>query len=66
MISMPDRTSEAIRAIELGEPVDWKRLADLTTLDMVLFGKQCVEDAILENEKYDAEFLRMGLKLLES
>ena len=45
MVTTPDRIGEAIAALERGEQVDWKRLADLQALDLARAGQQHAEEA---------------------
>ncbi len=51
MITTPDRISGAIAAMEKGEQVDWRKLADLQALDIAHLGRQFAEDAIVYNEQ---------------
>ena len=54
MITTPDRVGEAIAAIERGEQVDWRKLANLQVLDVVHAGRLYVEDAIrFQEAEYD-------------
>lgn len=58
MITIPDRIGDAISAMERGEQVDWRKLADLQALDLVRAGRQFVEDAILRDEAANADLER--------
>ena len=51
MITLPDRIGVAIAALEKGEQVDWQKLADLSSLDLIRAGRQFVEQAIVFNEE---------------
>ena len=51
MVTTPDRIGAAIAAIEKGEQVDWQKLADLSSLDLIRAGRQFVEQAIVFNEE---------------
>ena len=53
MIQTPDRLADAIASIEKGEPVDWRKLADLQALDLVRAGRQHAEQAVRDNEARD-------------
>ncbi|MBX3450596.1 MAG: hypothetical protein KF777_13595 [Planctomycetaceae bacterium] len=53
MITRPNRLLEAVQAIEAGQPVDWDRLAKLQTLDLVIVGRQFIEQAVIEQEQAD-------------
>ena len=50
MITVPDRIGDAISAMERGEQVDWRKLADLQALDLVQLGRKFVEEAIARDE----------------
>jgi hypothetical protein len=50
MITIPDRIGDAISALERGEQVDWRKLADLQALDLVRAGRKFVEEAIARDE----------------
>lgn len=51
MITLPDRISGAIAALEKGEQVDWQKLADLQALDLARIGRQFAEQAIAYHEQ---------------
>lgn len=51
MITVPDRISVAIAAMEKGEQVDWRKLASLQALDIARVGQQFVEEAIVFQEQ---------------
>ena len=53
MIQVPNRLLEARQALEADKPVNWKRLADLQALDLVIAGRQFVEEAIRDHEAAD-------------
>ena len=46
MLTAPDRISEAIAAMDRGEQVDWRKLANLQALDLAVLGRQFVDDAV--------------------
>lgn len=51
MIVPPNRIGDAIAALEKGEQVDWRKLADLQALDLVRIGRQFAEEAVAYNEQ---------------
>lgn len=57
MISTPNRLLDLLAKIESGQDVDWGRVAMLQSLDLVIAGRQFVEDAIRfqesENDRID-------------
>lgn len=53
MITMPNRLVQARLLLEKGEPVPWGKLADLQVLDLVIMGRQFVEQAIKQHEAED-------------
>lgn len=59
MITLPDRIGDAISAMERGEQVDWRKLADLQALDLVRMGRKFVEEAVQRDEDAIAELERM-------
>lgn len=60
MITIPDRIGDAISAMERGEQVDWRKLADLQALDLVRAGRKFVEEAILRDEAANDDLETMG------
>lgn len=46
MLTAPDRISEAIAAMDRGEQVDWRKLANLQALDLAVLGRQFVDEAV--------------------
>ena len=55
MLTLPDRIGEAISAIEKGEQVDWRKLAELQALDLARLGRQFVEERIKNEEVADGK-----------
>ncbi len=60
MITIPDRIGDAISAMERGEQVDWRKLADLQALDLVQAGRKFVEEAIARDEAATEAMERAG------
>lgn len=60
MITIPNRIGDAISAMERGEQVDWRKLADLQALDLVVMGRKFVEEAIARDEAATDDLERMG------
>ena len=56
MLFPPNRVMQARELLEKGEPVDPKRLALLQALDLVIVGREFVEDAIRRHEEADEAF----------
>jgi hypothetical protein len=56
MIWTPDRLSELLGQIERGEPIDTRRLAALSAIDLARAGQQFAQAAILHQEAKDNEY----------
>ena len=53
MITTPNRLEGVVEALENGEPVDYRRIAILQTLDLVIVGRKFVEDSAKLQEEED-------------
>ncbi len=60
MITTPNRLEGVVESLEKGEPVDYKRVAQLQVLDLAIAGRKIVEEAVefqeQENERIRAEW----------
>lgn len=56
MISLPNRVLQAMDLMEKGESVPWGKLAFLQVLDLVVIGRQFVEDAVQRDRDADDVF----------
>lgn len=52
MISIPDRIGDVIAAIERGEQVDYRLVADLQALDLAQVARQFADEAAAYNEQH--------------
>lgn len=52
MIAIPDRLGEVIAAIERGEQVDCRKIADLQALDLAQTARQFADEAAAYNEQH--------------
>lgn len=55
MITVPNRVVQLRQVIESGEPVDTHKLATLQMLDLVVAGRQFMEEAVLHQEAEDEQ-----------
>lgn len=53
MITVTDRIGEAIAAVERGERVDWRKLADLQALDLAHAGQQYAQESAIQDAAFD-------------
>lgn len=65
MITVPDRIGEAIAAVEKGEQVDWRKLADLQALDLARAGQQFAEAAAAQDREFDEAGRDLAAKALQ-
>lgn len=54
MITVPDRISEVIAAVERGEQVDMRKLHDVLALDLVRAGQQFANEAAAADAEADS------------
>ena len=54
MIVSPNRLLEVRQALQHGDKVDYRKVANLQALDLVIAGRQFVEQAVLRQEAADA------------
>ena len=54
MITLPNRLSEVRESLQRGDKVDFRRLANLQALDLVIAGREFMEQAVLRQEAADA------------
>jgi hypothetical protein len=54
MITTPNRLADVTRALEGGEPVDYRRVAALQALDLASAGRRFAEQAVADQEAEDA------------
>ena len=53
MITTPNRIVSLRNAIESGEPIDYHKLNLLVALDMIIAGREFMEEAVRRNEEWD-------------
>jgi hypothetical protein len=59
MLTTPDRLEAAIAALERGEQVDWRKLADLQALDTARLGRVFLAQAVALNEEFDLAAVKL-------